>query len=271
MDNPKCCSPECANFPIYICNIDHIILCHEHGVVHLPYCNQNSFVYIRDNIEAHCKKIIGLRQNQGSISEPYKISTFYGSQCLFYLDIVPMRLTCEYKDVLNSMTNQFIAEIYSLPNGKSEKVASKCFKFVRSLKNIILNFEIDHRVLTETIISLYSKYHSCVEGAISSGLIALLSEAQRILEMPSEVTNLLFQKKNFEAYKQEFIFKYLTQDNIKIEDLSNDFYKKFKPFIKSNSPAIPKLFDGFEISYRKVKKEVTNDITNKIQEFLYKY
>ena len=266
-----CRAESCRSSPEIRCDGCNLLLCRPHATVHFEQFSDHICKLIVESPQEVYMKVEFSPQPHEQESRKYRLVKVLGTVHIFYLDSVFLSLPTDYSETFKSITNTFADKIFSMSKGKSEKIKSKCSKLVEIASKIIYNLKVDTGSLYESVLGIYTKFHSSIEDITCTGLIKFLENAEISLQMPKSVKKMLVKSTTLEQQKEIFIEKFFMKDNFTIPEINTEFFKIFKDFIGPNPKNITNLFDTFEVYFRREKTKVANEAKKQLVESINNY
>ncbi|OMJ92583.1 hypothetical protein SteCoe_4592 [Stentor coeruleus] len=266
-----CSKEDCGDQVLFICRGSHELVgfCHDHFKEHQNVPGEHQIVdYFQ--VKVAKKDFYNVEGDDIENIENFLIFQIDGKGFLLALNVVDIYLPEDYKRTLDKISEEFVEDVCSLKTGSSEKLEEMMKLYVKALRNIIENIDINFSVLRDIVIGQYNLMHCEIESLISSGLIELLDQAEEYHQMKKKTRKKLVISLDLKTEKQRYIQKYITNEELDIDGMIKDFYKSFSHFLKGKDMSFANKFLEFETFFieqkQKIKDKSTRNFVNLLSE-----
>ena len=270
MDQRNCNARGCNEPAKVFCEGTHVPMkfCSKHFEEH---SNESGIHKIVESSDMNLKMVnhYNIISNDQANLKNYHILSVNKSIYFLVLNVIEISIPGDYEQAARSMAKKLGNSICNIPNGKSEEIQNKCRQYVNAMKKLIYNLELDSEFLSKELLSIYNKFHSKIEEAVSSGLFDLLLTMEKLMEMPATTKKKFIITLRIEDEKQRFIEKFLSKDEIDYKTLFDSFISSFSYFMKGkNTDGCLQYFKNFSEYFQREKDKFIDEAMNEALDFL---
>ena len=270
MESKICDFPDCKMPAALSCEGSHDLLnfCSPHFEKHSNEFGVHKIVEVEQCNLLKLVKYYDIISRDQVCSDTYSIISANRSVYLITFNSIEIDMPDDYQEAINKATEKFGKIISTMPAGKGEKISKKCVNYIRAMSNIIYNISIDFSRIDKRIKHFYNQLHTEIQNFISTSLLNLFEKLKKLLNMKSKATKFIIMPLILEDEMQEFIAKYLTQDEINYKYLYEDFNNTFSYFIREKNNKCIEYFKEFTESLQTEQLRIMNESCKHICNYL---